>query len=297
VNYYEILELSRTASQDEVKAAYKKMASVVHPDKGGSAMLFRLVQEAYEVLSNPVKRRQHDSNLSGPSHGNHQTRSQNYQQEQQHSNTSQSEPNHITVEYSYKQWKEKQNRGQMPRSESIAAGGVRRMIRESLLIGEILEQKQFTGWLFVHCGNCGKHAATLRPLQMNPLLLVDVDTKEQFTESNSPICNSCSQYAGTLRMVNCEWNKSQFKREEVSIDVGDLLYFTKGGIAGSHQKVFGYVVSGSARSEIQLPSINVLDEFSGQMISPKNIRSFVHGHWKSNDLSKNRTGSMRNWSH
>ena len=45
VNYYEILELSRAATQDEVKAAYKKMASVVHPDRGGSAMLFRLVQE------------------------------------------------------------------------------------------------------------------------------------------------------------------------------------------------------------------------------------------------------------
>ena len=71
MNYYEILELSKTATQAEVKIAYKKMAAVVHPDKGGSAMLFRLVQEAYEVLSDPAKRKQHDADLVGPTGGNH----------------------------------------------------------------------------------------------------------------------------------------------------------------------------------------------------------------------------------
>lgn len=124
VNYYEILELSKTASQDEVKAAYKKMATVVHPDKGGSAMLFRLVQEAYEVLSDPVKREQHDSDLSGPSGGNREAGTQNSQQ--QESQTSHSDPNYIRVEDLYKRWKEDRNRVAMPRMESYAAGGVRK---------------------------------------------------------------------------------------------------------------------------------------------------------------------------
>ena len=116
VNYYESLGLSRTATQDEVKAAYKKMAAVVHPDKGGSAMLFRLVQEAYEVLTDPVKRKQHDFDLAEPSGGNRQAETQQHQ-----SQTSSSEANYVRVEDLYKRWKEDRNRVAMPRAESSAA--------------------------------------------------------------------------------------------------------------------------------------------------------------------------------
>lgn len=62
-DYYEILGVSKTASQDEIKKAYRKLALQYHPDrnktKEGEAK-FKEVTRAYEVLSNAEKRQQYD---------------------------------------------------------------------------------------------------------------------------------------------------------------------------------------------------------------------------------------------
>lgn len=60
-NYYEILGVSKTASEDEIKKAYRKLAHKYHPDKGeGNDTKFKEVNEAYQVLSNAEKRGQYD---------------------------------------------------------------------------------------------------------------------------------------------------------------------------------------------------------------------------------------------
>jgi curved DNA-binding protein CbpA len=64
--YYEVLGLSEGASQDEVRAAYLRLVKINHPDQGGSGVLFRLVQEAYTTLSDPVRRAAYDRKLHGP---------------------------------------------------------------------------------------------------------------------------------------------------------------------------------------------------------------------------------------
>ncbi len=66
---YDILELSPTASSDEIKAAYRQLSKQVHPDQGGSGALFRLVREAYETLSDDNLRAEYDRsgiNSGGP---------------------------------------------------------------------------------------------------------------------------------------------------------------------------------------------------------------------------------------
>ena len=56
-DYYQILGVSRTSSQDDIKKAYRKMAHQYHPDKqGGNEAKFKEVNEAYQVLSDPGKR-------------------------------------------------------------------------------------------------------------------------------------------------------------------------------------------------------------------------------------------------
>lgn len=59
-DYYEILGVSRNASSDEIKRAYRKLAQQYHPDKGGDERKFKEVNEAYQVLSDPQKRAQYD---------------------------------------------------------------------------------------------------------------------------------------------------------------------------------------------------------------------------------------------
>lgn len=60
-DYYSILGVEKTASQDEIKKAYRRLASQHHPDKGGNKEKFQEIQGAYDVLSNPEKRAAYDN--------------------------------------------------------------------------------------------------------------------------------------------------------------------------------------------------------------------------------------------
>jgi len=64
INYYEVLGVSREASQTEIRNAYRNLAKERHPDHpGGSAEEFSRLQEANAVLSDPQRRRNHDEAL------------------------------------------------------------------------------------------------------------------------------------------------------------------------------------------------------------------------------------------
>lgn len=60
MDYYEVLGVPKSASQDEIKKAFHKLAHKYHPDKGGDEKKFKELNEAYQVLSNTEKRSQYD---------------------------------------------------------------------------------------------------------------------------------------------------------------------------------------------------------------------------------------------
>lgn len=64
MDYYQTLKVSKAASQDEIKAAYKKLAFEHHPDHGGDATKFSSITEAYTVLGDSRKRSEYDSQQS-----------------------------------------------------------------------------------------------------------------------------------------------------------------------------------------------------------------------------------------
>ncbi len=59
-DYYEVLGVSKDASADEIKKAFRKAASEHHPDRGGSEEKFKEINEAYEVLKDESKRKRYD---------------------------------------------------------------------------------------------------------------------------------------------------------------------------------------------------------------------------------------------
>lgn len=59
-DYYKTLGISKTATKDEVKKAYRKRAMETHPDQGGKKEEFAEVSEAYECLSNAERRQVYD---------------------------------------------------------------------------------------------------------------------------------------------------------------------------------------------------------------------------------------------
>lgn len=60
-NYYEILGVDKSSTLEQIKQAYRKLASKFHPDKGGDTEKFQEIQEAYGVLGDAQRRAEYDN--------------------------------------------------------------------------------------------------------------------------------------------------------------------------------------------------------------------------------------------
>jgi DnaJ-class molecular chaperone len=66
VDYYKVLNLDKSCTKEEVKKSYRKLALQHHPDKnnGSSSESFKLISEAYQILSDDQKRYEYDNGRS-----------------------------------------------------------------------------------------------------------------------------------------------------------------------------------------------------------------------------------------
>lgn len=65
-NFYNTIGVNETATQDEIKKAYRKLAIEHHPDKGGDENKFKKISEAYDTLGDEIKRSQYDNQRQNP---------------------------------------------------------------------------------------------------------------------------------------------------------------------------------------------------------------------------------------
>lgn len=127
VNHYEVLGVDPSASPDQVKAAYTRLLRQVHPDVGGNAGLFILVQAAWDVLGNPRRRAAYDEELRrGEPSGSRQSSSSGSRQ----SNTGDAGNEHFRRAYDEEagreQFRQDQARKQREEWERQQAGAAER---------------------------------------------------------------------------------------------------------------------------------------------------------------------------
>jgi curved DNA-binding protein CbpA len=78
-DYYSMLGLTQNAAHEDIKAAYKKLALIWHPDRNkeaGAEEIFKMIAEAYEVLSDPEKKLNYDR-ITQPNKNTFSSRSDN----------------------------------------------------------------------------------------------------------------------------------------------------------------------------------------------------------------------------
>ncbi len=61
--FYDVLGVSKNATDKEIKSAFRKLAQKYHPDAGGDEQKFKEISEAYDTLSNEKKRKEYDQML------------------------------------------------------------------------------------------------------------------------------------------------------------------------------------------------------------------------------------------
>lgn len=54
-DHYQTLGVAKNATPEDIKKAYRRLAAIHHPDKGGDTAEFQKVQAAYETLSDPQR--------------------------------------------------------------------------------------------------------------------------------------------------------------------------------------------------------------------------------------------------
>jgi DnaJ homolog subfamily A member 2 len=57
---YEVFEVARDATEEQIKKAYRQLALKHHPDKGGDPEIFKALSVAHSILSDPAKRQAYD---------------------------------------------------------------------------------------------------------------------------------------------------------------------------------------------------------------------------------------------
>ena len=66
MDLYNILSINKGASEEDIKKAYRKASLKHHPDRGGNAEEFKKINRAYEILSDPIQKREYDYKEKNP---------------------------------------------------------------------------------------------------------------------------------------------------------------------------------------------------------------------------------------
>lgn len=80
MNSYQILQISTSATQDDIKKAFRTLAHKHHPDKGGNAEKFKEVNRAYGEINTQEKQREYDRRIGVGEYTRRQTTASTFEE-------------------------------------------------------------------------------------------------------------------------------------------------------------------------------------------------------------------------
>ncbi|MGO1059538.1 DnaJ domain-containing protein [Planococcus sp. FY231025] len=106
VDYYTLLNILPTANDELIKRAYRIMSKEMHPDQGGDERQFILLTEAYEMLSNPIKRKAYDQEYVRFQQVREQTKEQSHEKREKsnHHNKTNVDKDYPKFSFDYKRY-------------------------------------------------------------------------------------------------------------------------------------------------------------------------------------------------
>lgn len=168
--YYNILGISKDASDEQIKGAYRKLAREHHPDKGGDKERFQQIQQAYETLSDPQKRKSYDN--PAPQFGGGDFFNFNMGG----------------------MFNENVNTGPIKKSEHFY---VCKITLKDVFFGVKkrfkVKRDKICKICYKNCGNCGGTGHIKQRLQVGP-----------FTQIIQHVCNGCSGKGNIIGKENCD---------------------------------------------------------------------------------------------
>ena len=185
--YYDVLGVDKNASIDEIKKAYRKKATVEHPDKGGDEKKFQAISNAYHTLSNPEKKQQYDRS-GGDENNNHR------QSHSQHDIFKQFFGNR----FNHQQQEEKPTCNDVLHNYSVSLEDVFKGINKQVRI----KLKAYHFHCFEACDNCQGKGIIKNMTQNGPFC--------QIFQSKCGNCNGCGS-----SVKKGKENESSYEKEEI----------------------------------------------------------------------------------
>ena len=202
-DYYKILQIERSATQDEIKKSYRILALKNHPDKGGNEEIFKSISVAYECLSNPESRRNYDNPQENTNMNHQDIFNQFMNMNMRHTHQKSKRQNHLyKISVSLK---------------DIHTGIIKTV--KITLKNTCFECKKT-------CKKCNGNGIIIQTIQMGP-----------FSQQIQMHCNECQDGSISRQNINCLYcNGTYFKSREEILKI-DILKNSKNGMTIKYDKL------------------------------------------------------------
>lgn len=199
MDHYSVLGISKTASEKDIKTAYRKKSKTLHPDKGGNKEKFVELNDSYSILIDDVKRKIYDQSFIFPSFKKGEA---SHPSEEKKKEPQFNQPFTETKKPQFNQPFTENKESQQKRSNKWT------LIEEQLLLSKIKEKKDINVISYEMNRSVGAIRARISKLKKDGLLQKE-DKKNMWTIEEENILRKKVEEVKDIEMIADEMGKTQ----------------------------------------------------------------------------------------